>query len=216
MQSPSEPYYSERYLHNKDRWTNMRQNDPLVCAHLECMRNLVLPSHEYDCLDIGCGTLCAAVKIAENFPNVRIHGIDFALDAILAKHRRLPDELTKHAITFEKADLFTYSSPIIFDFIFDIGLFHHLVPADWEKYIGQIDRYLKQGGSLFLYSFHPSDGNWNDPRHGGHVRKDYYCHYHDIFSLNEIFGGLCSEIKEVELCRHEEHVVGLYHLVRGS
>ena len=215
-QSPSADYYLDRYEAGSDRWTRLKETDKLADAQISTMSTVIRHDAPYTILDVGCGTLWTSFKIAETFPNVRIHGIDFAYEAIIAQYPYLIEKLGSFSITFGKADLFTYRSDSFYDCLCDIGLFHHLVPGDWERYAAQIDHLLRPGGSMFLHTFHTSDANWNKPSSGGHIRKGYYCHYHDLSSLGEIFGAICSKITEVELCSHEEHIVGLYHMVKAE
>jgi len=216
QQSPNSSYYSKRYIEGTDRWTNVKNNTTLTVALIKRMGALLLNNKQYQILDIGCGTLWMSRIVAAEFQNVRIHGLDFAYDAILLRYPDLKAELTKYAITFEKADWQSYVSTNKYDVIFDFGLFHHLVPEDWLTYALQIDNYLQPEGSLFIRAFHPTDSTWGKTFPGGHVRNDYYCHYHTLGSLQEIFNKICCEGIEIDICKHSVHIEGLYHFKKIS
>jgi cyclopropane fatty-acyl-phospholipid synthase-like methyltransferase len=214
--SPDSLYYSGRYKVKSDRWSMVKDVTTLTDALLYKLSTIISPRIQYNALDIGCGNLWTSCIIAKAFPNIKFHGIDFAYDAIISSNPDLLNELSKQAITFEKADWFTYASDIKYDIIFDIGLFHHLVPEDWPNYIQQINKMLKAEGSLFMRSFHTSDGNWNEQVSGGHIRKDYYCHYHTLSSLQDIFNNISLGGIEVARCKHFEHVECLYQFTRSA
>lgn len=214
IKTPNDQYYKGRYIEGKDRWSIRNQFDLLTSAQIRVLSEIIFVEKTYTVLDIGCGTFWTAKKICEVFPNLNILGIDFAYDAIIKMYPNLMNELKSQNIFFKNRDFFKFKSEYKFDFIFDIGLFHHIYPYDWKRYSNQVDMLLKDDGSIFIHSFHPTDENWNNNSSGGHYRKGYYCHYNDISSLNSIFSVIFKRINLVELSHHEEHIVGLYHFQR--
>lgn len=214
--SPSSSYWSSRYINGTDRWTELREIGTLKDALLRTLAPSLTPVNQYRILDAGCGALWMSLEVAKAFPWVQINGIDFAREAILSRYQELLKELEQHRVSFEETDFFSYVSDSAYDAIFDFGLFHHIVPDEWPDYVRQINRLLRLGGSLFLHCFHTTDHNWDRPVPGGHVRKEYYCHYHTLASLRSILDPISVQASEIELYRQNEHVTGLYHFVRFS
>ena len=72
-----------------------------------------------------------------------------------------------------------------FDYIFDRGCFHVLLPSDRKKYINKIQKILKKNGILFLKCF-----SYKEPRQEGPYK----------FSQNEIraFFGESFKIRSIE------------------
>ena len=216
LRSPASNYYSIRYNEKLDRWTRVKDVTTLTDALLNKLAHIITQEKKYDILDIGCGNLWTAFEIIEKFPNVYVHGIDFAYDAIVSSYPELLNECNERPILFEQADFFYFAPPKTYEIVLDVGLFHHIIPEDWPTYINQLKKVLKPGGSIFLRSFHPSDKNWDKTSAGGHVRKGYYCHYHTLNTLREIFSQVSTSSNEIELCTHFEHVEGLYHFERST
>ena len=99
---------------------------------------------------MGCGTGTNVITLAKS--GWLTMGVDFAPHAIhLAKKKA-----KQHSVNVDfrvgdvtKLDFITNS----FDLILDIGCFHSLPPAHHEKYIGNINRLLSNGGTYLLYVF---------------------------------------------------------------
>jgi cyclopropane fatty-acyl-phospholipid synthase-like methyltransferase len=158
----------------------------------------------------------ASLPLAEQFANLNVIGIDWAVDDILQAY---PDLETRLAATGRvkviSGDFFSFECIPRFDVAVDLGTFHHIAPCDWETYVDNLASLLRNDGHFFLETFHPDDKNWGSENPGGHVRKDYYCHYHNAESLEPIFGHVFASIREVGRWSHWEHVISLYHLTRA-
>jgi len=70
-----------------------------------------------------------------------------------------------------------------FDFVFDMGCFHHVLPEDREKFIRGVHRVLKKEGHYFMVCFSNKNGAaWNH-----FSKKDIiaiFSHYFDIIDID--------------------------------
>lgn len=216
LSSPSVAYWSNRYLLGTDNWTRVQHETTLLVPLIEALRPI--SGHgSMQMLEAGCGTMWASLAIKEAIPSVAIHGVDFAMKAILSRYPDLPVTLSRAGLTCEEADFLEIQETSAFDVVFDGGLLHHLVPSDWPSYRRKVLGVLRPGGVLLLRAFHPTDGNWDAGMGaGGHIRKGYYCHYHTAESVASILGDDFQPPAEVGRARHREHVECLYRAVRSS
>lgn len=69
-----------------------------------------------------------------------------------------------------------------FDFILDMGCFHHILPGDRESFISGIKRVLKDGGRYFMTCFSRHNGPaWN---HFTEVQlRDIFSPFFDIIDV---------------------------------
>ena len=187
LRSPPRHYYALRYLQHDDRWSHRPAlTIPDTIKHL--LQEITKSGDPVRLLDIGCGRMTVTSPIVREFQNIYALGIDWALNDIMKAYPHFESELTViPRISLIRADFMEFRCIPRFHVAVDLGMFHHLVPHDWPKYVAQIRDILVDYGHVFLYSFHPSDQNWNSLEPGGHIRKGYYCHYHNMDSISEIF-----------------------------
>jgi cyclopropane fatty-acyl-phospholipid synthase-like methyltransferase len=152
-----------------------------------------------------------SLRLKREFPSLEVHGIDHVLSTVLAVYPELHSAFRETGITYEEKDFFQGQHGQ-YDAVLDAGLFHHLVPQDWTEYARQCSASLSSGGILFLRSFHPEDRTWPKDDPGGHVRKGYYCHYHDGASIAAALQPWFGPPVELDRCQHQEHVEALYQL----
>jgi ubiquinone/menaquinone biosynthesis C-methylase UbiE len=130
-------------------------------------------------LDICCGAGTNTIYLAQK--GFDVTGIDISLTAIeLAK---------KKANEANVAINFLLLSFIIlpfrdeeFDFVFDMGCFHHVAIEDRTKFIEGVHRVLKEDGVYFLTSF----SNMNGPRWNHFSKKQLIDLFSGYFQLSEI------------------------------
>ena len=110
-------------------------------------------------LDLCCGAGTNTVYLAEK--GFEVTGMDISPTAI--EYAKKKAEKTKVKIDFRIED-FT-KLPFAdegFDFIFDMGCFHHVKIEDRPTFIKGIHRVLKKGGSYMLTCFSYKNGKaWN-------------------------------------------------------
>jgi SAM-dependent methyltransferase len=106
-------------------------------------------------IDLGCGTGTNVLALAHNGWDAT--GVDFSPLAIWRARRKIARsgvgaDLRVRDVT----DLSDIEPP--FDLALDIGCFHSLAPVDQSRYIEQIARLVRRGGTYMLYSFLRSGG----------------------------------------------------------
>lgn len=108
-------------------------------------------------LDFGTGNMFLAAKIAEDYPNMSIHGIDVIRDQNLsdALFQRFPnlsfEAYNGLAVPFEND---------IFDYVIASAVMHHT--PDPEYFLQELKRVLKPGGSILLIEemYHHTLDKW--------------------------------------------------------
>jgi ubiquinone/menaquinone biosynthesis C-methylase UbiE len=111
-----------------------------------------------DILDAGCGTGLTTLRIAEQYPECRVHGIDLSIKMIEvtrndAVERGLDVDLRTGSIT----DL-PYPDAA-FDVVLTNIMFHHLDLVEKQLAVAQIARVLKAGGRYVSAEFGPRARN---------------------------------------------------------
>ena len=98
-------------------------------------------------LDLCCGAGTNTVYLAEK--GFEVTGIDISPTAVdIAKEKA---EQANAKINFSVQNFVELPfRDELFDFIFDMGCFHHVEPEDREKFIGGVHRVLKDGGLYML------------------------------------------------------------------
>lgn len=103
-------------------------------------------------LDVGCGTGTLAVRLARDFPAVRVFGID--PDPLALKRARRKAERARASILFGRG--FAEQLPFAdqsFDRVFSSMMFHHLPGDVRSAALAEIRRVLRPAGRLELVDF---------------------------------------------------------------
>ena len=110
-------------------------------------------------LDLCCGAGTNTVYLAEN--GFEVTGIDVSQRAIqYAKAKAAHANAKVNFIIESFVDLSFRDEE--FDFVFDMGCFHHVEIADRPKFIRGVHRVLKEGGDYLLTCFSYKNGSaWN-------------------------------------------------------
>jgi SAM-dependent methyltransferase len=109
-------------------------------------------------LDTCCGLGTNGLYLAEK--GFDVTGIDISEDAVKLANRKAGERDTIHfkVQSFMDMDF----EPGSFDFVLDIGCFHHVARADRGKFIENICRVLRNGGRYLLMCFSDRMGpEWN-------------------------------------------------------
>ena len=126
-------------------------------------------------LDLGTGPATQAIWLAKR--NFKVIGSDLS-EAAVSRARKV--YANEENINFLVDDILNSKfKDNEFDYIFDRGCFHVLLPSDRQKYISKIKQILKAKGILFLKCF--SD---KEPRQEGPYKFSQY-EIRDLF--NESF-----------------------------
>ncbi|HQR41920.1 MAG TPA: methyltransferase domain-containing protein [Gemmatales bacterium] len=111
-------------------------------------------------LDIGCGTGCNAIYLAERgHPVVAFDLVPQAIEQAKARlgHRDLP-------VTFQVANVLKLPDLGLFDTAIDAGVFHVFNDKDRPRYTENIRRHLKPGAKLYLICFSEHQPGTEGPR----------------------------------------------------
>jgi SAM-dependent methyltransferase len=209
-------YYAQRYQHGADRWTGVSAMGPVAEGLFARVTSLAAAKPLLTVLDAGCGRLHVALALKKLVSNVDVVAIDFAYCAIVESEPDLPMRAMTSGIEFLNSSLFTFDPGRHFDVILDLGLLHHLVPSDWQRYSARIEKLLEPDGILLIRAFHPDDPNWGRGGTGGHVRNEYYCHYHTRESLGGALGGSLGAGELLAKETRPEHVECLYQFQKTT
>jgi 2-polyprenyl-3-methyl-5-hydroxy-6-metoxy-1,4-benzoquinol methylase len=108
-------------------------------------------------LDLCCGAGTNTVYLAEQ--GFKVTGIDISKRAIqYARAQAEHDHINFMIQSF--VDLSFREET--FDFVFDMGCFHHVEPKDRHRFIEGVHRVLKNGGDYLLTCFSYKNGSaWN-------------------------------------------------------
>lgn len=213
FRSADQEYYSNRYRNRADRWSNREETSAVSSGLKEILSKTAIESKPLTLLDIGCGRMPVTFPLLHKFSNLRILGIDWALNEVLTAYPDFEYQITAiQHISVISADFMSFRCIPRFNVAVDLGTFHHIAPFDWRKYTEQLSRLIRDDSHFLLESFHPDDANWHKRESGGHSRKGYYCHYHDVNSIKEIFGKLFTGIQELLRPQNWEHVTAIYHM----
>ncbi len=147
---------------------------PILVEHIE---SGIIPKGK--ALDTCCGVGTNPIYLAQN--GFEVTGIDISLTAIdRAKKRSKRLNVDIDFVNESFVDLSFKNE--VFDFIFDMGCFHHVGVEDRPKFIEGVHRVLKKGGVYMLTAFSYRNGaGWN------HFRKQQLIDlFHTYFEFGEI------------------------------
>jgi ubiquinone/menaquinone biosynthesis C-methylase UbiE len=130
-------------------------------------------------LDICCGAGTNTVYLAQK--GFEVTGIDISSKAIEYAKKKAQQASVK--IDFKVQNFLELPfKDEEFDFVFDMGCFHHVEVEDRTKFIKGVHRILKNGGSYLLTCFSYKNGPaWNH-----FTRKQIIDLFSDYFEIDEI------------------------------
>ena len=130
-------------------------------------------------LDICCGAGTNTVYMASK--GFEATGIDISPKAIGIAKERAKVEGVKTKFIVGNAVHLPFENEE-FDFIFDMGCFHHILPEDRELFIKGVHRTLKIGGKYLLTCFSYKNGySWNH-----FTKEDIIRYFSDYFKILDI------------------------------
>jgi ubiquinone/menaquinone biosynthesis C-methylase UbiE len=109
-----------------------------------------LVSQELSILDYGCGDGLMTACFEAIFPKASVHGIDPSLKSIEVARKNYKNLLFAHL----EGDAMPYESDS-FDLISAAGVFHHIPFEEHDKWLTEIFRVLRPGGTFVLFELNP-------------------------------------------------------------
>jgi ubiquinone/menaquinone biosynthesis C-methylase UbiE len=112
-------------------------------------------------LDTCCGLGTNGLYLAEK--GFHVTGIDISEDAVAMANRSVREAGKEEEVRFQVQSFMDMDFPDEnFDFVLDIGCFHHVREGDRRKFIENLQRVLRPGGRYLLMCFSASMGPaWN-------------------------------------------------------
>ncbi len=121
------------------------------------MSGEVIP--EGKALDICCGLGTNTIYLAQ--AGLQTTGFDISKSAIAQARRKARDAGVDIRFCVGTALDLPFETDE-FDFVFDMGCFHHILPQDRETFIQGILRVVRKGGHYFMVCFSDQNGPaWN-------------------------------------------------------
>jgi len=153
-------------------------------------------------LDVGCGNARNAIAFAKK--GYGAYGIEIAQEAF--KMARKHVMMSNVHVSLENGSVFSLPYPDkYFDVIVDFGCLHHLRKSQWELYLKNILRVLKEGGYYYLYCFSidtpyiPGERRPKSRNRNWVIDSEmHYCHYFSYDEVNEFFGRYFTILKDYE------------------
>jgi len=135
-------------------------------------------------LDICCGLGTNGLYLAERGFNVT--GIDISEKAVEIANRKARETRKVENSNFEVRSFMDMDfKPGSFDFVLDIGCFHHVSEEDRHAFIENVFRILRPGGRYLLMCFSdrmgPSWNHFSEPQ-----VRDLFSNHFEIIILEEI------------------------------
>jgi ubiquinone/menaquinone biosynthesis C-methylase UbiE len=110
-------------------------------------------------LDLCCGAGTNTVYLAQN--GFDVTGIDISLTAVAYAKAKAAQANVKIRFFVQNFLKLPFNNEG-FDFVHDMGSFHHVKPEDRQTFIQGVDRVLKAGGTHMLTAFSYKNGlGWN-------------------------------------------------------
>jgi SAM-dependent methyltransferase len=150
-------------------------------------------------LDIGTGPATQAIWLANRGFNVV--GSDLAQAAINRARKIYGNEKNVNFIVDDILNTKLKSNE--FDYIFDRGCFHVLLPRDRKEYINKIKKILKDNGILFLKCFSDKEPVTKSPWRKVHTnsRDEIRDLFSESFKIDSIRTRILSHIKRLLVCK---------------
>ena len=105
-------------------------------------------------LDFGCGIGNSARMLAEAFPDTLVTGVDPSPESIEVARRCTPGEPPQVRFVVQSESRLPFSDKV-FDAAFTANVFHHIPRADHRRWVDELRRVLRPGGTLLVFEHNP-------------------------------------------------------------
>ena len=123
--------------------------DAALCMELVAQAAAATNPHAARALDVGCGAGNYSLKLRQFLPRVRFPLVDLSTPMLERARLRLGASVESvHAADIRTLDF----EPGSFDILLAAAVLHHLrSPAEWERVFAGFHRWLRPGGSLWVF-----------------------------------------------------------------
>jgi S-adenosylmethionine-diacylgycerolhomoserine-N-methlytransferase len=139
-------YRGHARLYDATRWSFLFGRAALI-------RSLaLLPTPPRNILEIGCGTGSNLLRLARQFPEAAVTGLDLSTDMLARARRKLEKGQLPVTLLQQRYDRPLYPEPI-----FDLIVFSYclsMIDPGWERAVDSALRDLRPGGRLAVVDFH--------------------------------------------------------------
>ena len=139
-------YRGHARLYDATRWSFLFGRAALIRA---LARVSPPPRH---ILEIGCGTGSNLVRLARQFPEAAVTGLDLSADMLARARRKLERDQLLATLLQQRYDRPLYPEPV-----FDLIVFSYcltMINPGWERAVEAALRDLRPGGRLAVVDFH--------------------------------------------------------------
>lgn len=137
-------YFEIAYRTGSDVWTH-------TPYHAIAMRMLPKLAADSFVLDVGVGRGVWLLKLVQ--AGYRVIGLDYVNEIVRKGNADIKLHNVVERARFIHGDVRDIPlADATFDAVTDIGVLQHLDPVDWDKYVSEISRVLKQGGYVLTVS----------------------------------------------------------------
>jgi SAM-dependent methyltransferase len=129
---------------------------------------------EWYLLDAGSGFGQYDRYLLDTFSKVKIDSVDVKTQYLSDNQHFFEKDIEKGKISFEEADLLTFSSEKLYDFIICIDVLEHI--EEDERVIKNLSHTLREGGLFLMHSpshYSEEDADEDDTFVGEHARTGY-------------------------------------------
>lgn len=148
-------------------------------------------------LDLGCGEGRICIYFAQN--DFEAYGIDFTKGAINRAKKFARETKVYSKINFQVGNVLDLSYPDnFFDVAVDYSVFDHILIKDWQLYVKNLLRVLKEGAFYILVVFSKNTEFIKNEKDKWYFSGDAYFHFFDKSDIDEIFGKYFKILKIIE------------------
>ena len=133
------------------------QADQIADAHVAALRRFAGLNTARWVMEIGCGFGLNAIDVMEQFPmDARYVGVDVDEQAIDWAQKNITSKTANfwfHPLDqalFEDDKPFLPAQSASIELVYGFGVFHSIYPDGFSRYLSEVSRVLRPGGSVFL------------------------------------------------------------------
>ena len=158
MKPPPEPHF-DRYassygeLHRDSVRLSGEEPDYFAAYKVDYMADLLGPDlarQSLRILDFGCGVGASVPHLSAAFPNAQVHGVDVSGASIALATTSHPEAV----FAVLDADRLPLPDDSI-DIAMAACVYHHIAPAERERWTQELRRVLRPGGHCFIFEHNP-------------------------------------------------------------